>query len=252
MISFVIPAYNEELYLPKCLDSILSQTKKMNLVQGRDFEIVVVNNASTDKTAEIAESYPGVILVNEQRKGLSYARQAGFEKAKGDLIANLDADTTLTDGWINFVLNEFSKNPDLAALSGPHVFSELSNLENSAIKIFYSFGMIAYFFNKFIFKIGSMIQGGNFVVRKKALQKIGGFNTDFVFYGEDTDIAKRLYKVGDVRFTFKMPIWASARRIQKEGKIKTAFKYSINYLSTTAFGKPVTKNFSDIRPNAKK
>ena len=75
-LSFVIPAYNEERYLGGCLESILEQTRDLP-----DTEIVVVNNASTDGTRDVALSYPRVRLVDEPRKGLTYARQAGFARA---------------------------------------------------------------------------------------------------------------------------------------------------------------------------
>ena len=76
-LSFVVPAYNEEAYLADCLDSILSQTRPLSIPT----EIIVVNNASTDGTAAILERYPGVILVDEPRKGLTHARQAGAQRA---------------------------------------------------------------------------------------------------------------------------------------------------------------------------
>ena len=80
-LSFVVPAYNEETYLPACLESILAQTREL----GDDVEIIVVNNASTDRTREVALGYPGVKVVDEPRKGLTFARQAGFAASKGEL-----------------------------------------------------------------------------------------------------------------------------------------------------------------------
>ncbi len=73
-LSFVIPAYNEEAYLPACLESVLAQTKEL----GDAVEIIVVNNASSDRTREVALGYPGVRVVDEPQKGLTFARQAGF------------------------------------------------------------------------------------------------------------------------------------------------------------------------------
>ena len=61
-----------------------------------------------------------------------------------------------------------------------------------------------------------MLQGGNYVVRREALEKIGGYNLEISFYGEDTDVARRIQKEGRVRFTFEFPIYASGRRINQE------------------------------------
>ena len=95
-LSFVVPAYNEEAYLPACLESILAQTREL----GDTVEIIVVNNASTDRTREVALGYPGVRVVDEPRKGLTFARQAGFAASTGELIANVDSDSRLTPGWV--------------------------------------------------------------------------------------------------------------------------------------------------------
>jgi len=72
VLSFVVPAFNEEAYIGDCLESILQQTKQIQ----DSIEIIVVNNASTDRTREVALSYPGVRVVDEPRKGLTFARQA--------------------------------------------------------------------------------------------------------------------------------------------------------------------------------
>jgi glycosyltransferase involved in cell wall biosynthesis len=93
-ISFVIPAHNEEAYVGKCLDSIFRELKKAPV----DAEVIVVDNASTDGTREVAQKYPGVKVISEPIKGLTRARRAGFLAATGDLIANVDADTMLTPG----------------------------------------------------------------------------------------------------------------------------------------------------------
>src|SRR5665213_776548 len=102
-LSFVIPAFNEEHYLGKTLESV---TKA---IAGRweEFEIIVVNNASTDSTVQVALAFPHVKLVNEPRKGLSQARQSGFEASTGKLIANVDADCLVPAGWIDTVLKTF-------------------------------------------------------------------------------------------------------------------------------------------------
>src|ERR1700758_5239028 len=103
LLSFVVPAYNEEAYLGACLESILDQTRGLEHLT----EIIVVNNASTDRTREIALAYPGVIVVDEDRKGLPFARQAGFDASTGQLIANVDSDSRLTPGWVAKVIATF-------------------------------------------------------------------------------------------------------------------------------------------------
>lgn len=246
-ISFVIPAYNEEAYIGKCLESILEATGKLYA----STEVIVVNNASTDRTKEIASSFPKVIVVDEPRKGLLFARQAGFEASTGELIANVDSDSILTPGWINTVLYEFSKNKKLAALSGPFIYYDLPVAANVGVRFYYYLGYIIYFINRFILRIGSLLQGGNFVLRREALKKIGGFNLDLTFYGEDTDLAVRISKVGAAKFTFKLPMYSSGRRLKYEGFLTMAIKYPANFFSTTFRGKPFHEEYIDIRSKQK-
>src|SRR5258708_7307171 len=203
-LSFVIPAYNEQAYVGKCLESIIFQAKELRAesasqAQTTEIEIIVVNNASTDNTKEVAQGYPGVKVVSEPRKGLLYARQAGFKASSGELIANVDADTILTPNWIKTVLAEFAKNKKMVALSGPFIYYDFPWLIRLGIRIFYYIGYISHLINGFVFRVGTMLQGGNFVVRRSALEKIGGFNLNLIFYGEDTDIGRRLRAVGGVK-----------------------------------------------------
>jgi glycosyltransferase involved in cell wall biosynthesis len=258
-LSFVVPAYNEEAYLPACLDSILSQIDPLTSgLPTSTCEIIVVNNASTDRTRDVALSYPGVTVVDEPRKGLTFARQAGFAASSGSLIANVDSDSRLTPGWVAQVLATFAeaesnvatkpeaKRP-LAALSGPVLYYDLTPRQRVLVHIFYLTAWTTYAINRYILRVGSMVQGGNFVVNRSALEAIGGFNTAISFYGEDTDIARRLNAVGEVRFTFDLKMFSSARRLKNEGMLTMAGRYSINYLWTTFFKRPYTDTYVDIR-----
>jgi glycosyltransferase involved in cell wall biosynthesis len=243
VLSFVIPAYNEECYLAACIDSILQQTRSLEYPT----EIIVVNNASTDATREVALRYPEVTLVDEPRKGLTHARQAGFLASRGALIANVDADSRLTPGWVDRVLAAFRAHPELAAFSGPLVYYDLTRRQRFFVHIFYLTAWMTYVTNRYILRIGSMVQGGNFTVSRAALERIGGFNLDISFYGEDTDIARRLHDVGDVLFTFDLKMFSSARRLKHEGMLTMAVRYSINYFWTTFFKRPYTHEHIDIR-----
>jgi glycosyltransferase involved in cell wall biosynthesis len=241
-LSFVIPAYNEEAYVPDCLQSILPQ------IAGREgIEIIVVNNASSDRTREVALAFPGVRVVDETRKGLTFARQAGFEASSGELIANVDSDSRLTEGWVERVLAEFDTDPKLVALSGPLVYYDLAPNQRFSVKIFYLIAYVIYLLNKYVLRAGSMVQGGNFVLKRTALEQIGGFDTAISFYGEDTDIARRMNRIGKVEFSLKLKMFSSARRLKNEGMMTIAWKYTINYLWTTFRKKPFTKDYVDHR-----
>lgn len=243
VLSFVIPAFNEEAYLADCIESILEQTRGLE----ETTEIIVVNNASSDRTREVALRYRRVRVVDEPRKGLTFARQAGFLASSGTLIANVDADSRLTPGWVDRVLRAFEARPDLASISGPFVYYDLTGRQRFFVHVFYLVAWMTYAANRYILRVGSMVQGGNFVVSRAALERIGGFNLGISFYGEDTDIARRLNEVGDVLFTFDLKMFSSARRLKHEGMLTMAVRYSINYFWTTFFKRPYTNHHTDIR-----
>ena len=243
-LSIVIAAYNEEAYIGKCLQAVLLQKKALN---NRAIEVIVVNNASTDRTKEVAASYESVIVVDEQQKGLVRARQAGYVASTGDIIANLDSDVWLTEAWIEKIFAEFEKDKKLVGLSGPYVYPEMSCIFNGVVRFWYGIGLIFHFCNQYILRRGAMMQGGNFVVRRAAMEKIGGFDTTIEFYGEDTDIACRIQKVGKVKFTYALPMFTSNRRFKGEGIAKTAFNYGINFIWPVVFGRPFSFSHNDFR-----
>ena len=88
-ISVVIPTYNEERYIEKCLQSLVNQTLNRD-----DFEIVVVDGGSADRTVELAEGYADIVIPQES-KGVGGARNDGVEVSRGELIATTDADIFL-------------------------------------------------------------------------------------------------------------------------------------------------------------
>lgn len=242
-ISFVVPAYNEEAVLGPTLAAITEQVR----LCGCEAQVIVVNNASTDGTAAVAAGFAGVTVVDEPRKGLYFARQAGLALADGDLIANVDADTMITPGWIDLVIKEFTENPRLMALSGPYIYYDVSATLRFFVDLFYRIGYFFYAINRFVLKVGSMMQGGNFIVRRSGLESIGGFNSEFQFYGEDTDLARRLSAIGDVKFTFDLPARSSGRRLVSEGPLKIGLRYAMNFVWATFFHRPFTDTWIDIR-----
>lgn len=236
-ISVIIPAYNEEKYIGATLKSVVDNAPE-NLL-----EIIVVNNACTDSTAQIASAFPKVRVVNESNKGLTRARQAGLVAAQGELLAYVDADSLVSKDWFNDLNKQFTKDPQLIFLSGPYIYYDTPAWQQWCVKWLY-YGTLArliYFFT------GYMASGGNFTVKKEALLQIGGFNTKIEFYGEDTDIVKRLSAVGKVKFDWGFIMATSARRFAGEGTFKTGAKYVANYTAIMLTKKPLSKKYTDVR-----
>jgi glycosyltransferase involved in cell wall biosynthesis len=120
VISVVIPALNDAVMLAECLKTLRAQTRLPD-------EIIVVDNGSTDDTAEVA-ARAGARVVPEPRHGISAATAAGFAAARGTVIARLDADSRPRPDWVAKVEARFESDPDLSAVTGPGEFYDANRL----------------------------------------------------------------------------------------------------------------------------
>jgi glycosyltransferase involved in cell wall biosynthesis len=116
-IVLVIPAYNEAAYIGDCLELATRQKRPFD-------QIIVVDNNSRDRTTEIARSYPGVLVLSEERQGQAYARNHGFDYAYrrgADILCRIDADTHLPSNWTMVVEQYFSNaaHDSVIGITGP-------------------------------------------------------------------------------------------------------------------------------------
>lgn len=238
-ISLIIPAYNEEKYIGACLESVAKNGAGL-------FEVIVINNASTDNTKQIAESFvpkiPNLRVIDELKKGLPFARNRGLSESHGEIVAYIDADAHMPAGWIKEIERQFGNNPKLVCLSGPYRFYDGSILIKIGVWLYDTFLVWpSYFFTR------SVAIAGNFVARKNIFVEIGGFNESIAFYGDDTDIVRRLTKKGKAKFSGKFFMYTSARRLKGQGILKTAYHYAVNFLAIVFIQKPFTEDHRDIR-----
>lgn len=243
MISVVIPAYNEENYIGPCLKSVLREAG----CYGAEAEVLVINNASTDRTREVACRYPGVKVVDEPCKGLSSARHRGFLESRGELVVNVDADCLMPRGYLAQVIRSFQADRKLALLTGPFFYHDLPQVSQIVTIIFYLFQFVPNTIGQRILGLGAVAQGGNFTARRSALERVGGYDTSLTFYGEDTDIAIRLSRVGLVRFSFRVAMKTSGRRLRKEGVLRAGTLYTLNIIFMILKGRPLTRTHQDVR-----
>lgn len=244
-ISFIIPAYNEERFLGDCLSAVFKACQKY----GSETEVIVVNNASTDGTRKAAEAFPAVKIIDEQKKGIIFARRAGARAATGEILAHIDADTRMKEDWPERVRLEFANDPLLATVSGPLFYYDLSPAKNFWVGVFYSAGaFLLKIFKLFSpFKPSGLLQGGNFAVKKIVWDKLPQPDEKFNFYGEDTLLACELAALGRTKFLRSLIMPASGRRLKNEGVLLTGARYAINFIWTIIFGRPFTKKYSDLR-----
>ena len=114
-ISIIVPVYNIEAYVARCLDSLVQQDLK-------EIEIIVVNDGSTDNSPEICKSYakkyPNIKYISQRNQGLSAARNTGISAAKGEYIGFVDGDDFVKNGMFSTLYNNAIENDVLISCCG--------------------------------------------------------------------------------------------------------------------------------------
>ncbi|MCX8008602.1 MAG: glycosyltransferase family 2 protein [Patescibacteria group bacterium] len=211
-VSVVIPAYNEERYIGRVLECLMKQT-----IQG--FEIVVVDNNSTDKTAEIARSY-GARVVKEKIQGMIPARERGFQEAKGEIILRTDADTIVPPHWVETFYTAFQTHPDIVAASG-----------NLRLPVPFGSFIIAGYNILCRISLGHyQLNGPNMAIKKSVWTTINVCKNDTDVH-EDIDLAIHMGRKGRILFLSDLYVTYSMRRFQRSF-FPTLFEYSWRQIKT--------------------
>jgi len=204
MISVVIPALNEEKFIAECLESLKSQDYR------GEYEIIVADNGSTDDTVNIARSYGVQVVVCLEKKSVTYARQVGADAARGDIIAQADADTVYPSDWLTRIADHFAAHLDAVALAGRFLYNDPPSWEG-----------FEYFIrdctNKLSVKLFGkpiLVSGATFAFRKKAFLDAGGYG-DVSFSADQLGISSRLSKVGKVYYDRNFHSLTSSRSVRK-------------------------------------
>lgn len=224
IISVVVPAYNEENFVGDCLDCLKAQDFT------HPFEIILIDNSSQDKTAEIAQKKK-VKVVKESQKGVIFALSTGVKHAQAPLIAFTDADCRPHPQWLSGLYRHFEENPNLDAVGGVFSFFDGSKLLDFFAWVTRSWNW--------------HLSGGNMSIRKASLERIGGLKPA-VNFGFDTELSLRLQKQGTMLIDPQNIMPTSARRFN-HNLFKTLFTYLTNDLFLAVFQKPCFYTFSDVR-----
>jgi len=240
-ISVIVCAHNEARYLPACLHSVLAQSRVPD-------ELLVINNASTDETAFVASQVPRVRVVDEPRKGLVVARETGRRHATGDILIYVDADCRAPLGWVERIERRFERDRALIALSGPYRYYDWDLSGRALIRAYdFTLAPATQLLVKYVLRIGTIFYGGNFAVRREALDRIDGFDTSIEFHGEDTNLGRRLFAVGKVGLFHDCYLHTSARRYIAMGKRAVFRLYVRNFVSELLYHRPRDTAHLDVR-----
>ena len=217
MLSIIIPAYNEEKYLPKLLNSIGKQAYK-------NYEVIVADANSKDRTRKIAKEY-GCRLV---KGGMpAKGRNNGAKSAKGDILLFLDADVTFGRDFLENAVDE-SKERKLD-VAGCYIRPLSSNIID---KIFFGIFNLWIFATQFFYPNAS---GSGIICKKWLHEKVKGFD-ETIKLSEDMDYARRCGKYGKFRILTTAKSYVAMRRFEKEGRFNVGVKLFLSALYRLFFG----------------
>jgi glycosyltransferase involved in cell wall biosynthesis len=226
MLSIVIPTLNEEKYLPILLNSLKSQSFV-------DYEIIVSDGASDDRTIEVAKNNNCKIVISEKNKRHpSIQRNLGVTVAQGDILLFLDADTSIPDKFfLEKTLEDFNSRE----------LGSASYYINTKSKSFF-YKSCYFFYNKLAYLcqyLRPLAIGAGIIVKKKLHEKIGGFD-ESIFIGEDHDYCFKTSKIEKFRLIKTTKIYFSTRRFETEGRFNLLTKLIYSAFYVLIFG-PIRK-----------
>ena len=182
-VSVIVCTHNGERTLSQCLD-------RLHWLSYPDFELIVVDDGSTDASAEIARAH-GANLIQTEHRGLSFARNAGVAKATGEVIAFLDDDAYPDPDWLHYLAAALRADGH-AGVGGPNIPPEDDGLVADCVAAAPG-GPIHVLISD---REAEHVPGCNMAFRRAALEEIGGFDERFRVAGDDVDVCWRLQESG--------------------------------------------------------
>lgn len=218
MISVIVPTLNEE----KALEATMKRLKMQDY--DGEYEIIVADGISEDRTVEIAVKYADKVIAVEKR-GIAAGRNAGARAAKGDILVFVDADTLLLPNVLEEIQRSFNDKSVVGVV--PTVYPTDPSLKN----------VLPYWFfhrvSRASMRTGNPLLGGMCVAyRKGAFERVGGFD-ESLRAGEDLDLSLRMRKSGKFKAVKGAYAYTSARRLDEWGRFRFVYRYAKAYL----FGK---------------
>ena len=243
LISVIVPVYHEE----KILESTLSVYTK-ELKSKFNYELIVSDGGSTDKTVEIARKYADKITIHteERKQTISEGRNKGAEIASGEVLVFINGDTVPAEPEKFFAyIEKWAKKEIHTDSKAIACKVDVSDIEKQLRDIiFYS---LHNFYVRMLNLSGiGMGRGECQIVRKVDFKSIGGYNPN-IAAGEDFDLYHRLAKLGKIHFTRKISVLESPRRFRRYGYIKIIYSWIVNSLSVMISGKSVSKEWEAVR-----
>ena len=226
MISVVVPAYNEAAHIGALLDSLTRQTTR------RRFEVIVVDNASTDETAAVARRWADRLrlrVIAEPVRSRGAARAAGFAAAKGAIILSTDTDTTVPPQWVERLATAVEQ-PGVVAVTGTCRIEDCAPRTNRGFNLLQPWAMRVY---RLVYG-HYWLTGSNSALQRVAYERSGGYSADAVDL-DDIELGFRLQHEGRIRMVSDVPVTTSGRRFRR-GLLRGLWPYAAVFFRRFWFG----------------
>jgi glycosyltransferase involved in cell wall biosynthesis len=214
--SVIVPAYNEAAYLGRALHALQDQDYDGN------YEIIVVDNNSTDDTAAVAARF-GVRVVSEPQQGVCAARQRGVDCARGEIIISTDADTTQPRDWLRTIDAGFAASNRVIAIAGPCRYQNPSWWAKAYPALLFGLVALIYALTGFLFYVTAT----NIAVRRSAFP---GYDLKLTQGGDELDLLRRLRRRGLVSWERQNVVTTSARRLERGLLYNVFVSFLVYYL----------------------
>ena len=239
-ISVIIPTLNEEKLLP----GILAQFSQA-LVAGHDLEVVISDGGSADRTLDIARAHAHTIVENTHgvRQTIAMGRNRGAERARGDILVFLAADTLIAEPEKFFsILRQEIARPGTVALSC--TVTVYPDEETSADRIYHGFyNWLFYMMNQVGMGMG---RGECHIMSREMFKRVGGY-AEGITAGEDYELYSRLERLGTVKFLRELRVFESPRRYRHYGYLRVTGSWFLNFLSVYFLHRSLRREWAPIR-----
>lgn len=239
--SIIIPTLNEEILLPK----LLNQLNDKELRSCYEYEMIISDGGSKDKTLEISRKLADKIIFNQDQgsQNIAAGRNIGAKSASGEILIFLNGDVVLNDAFyfFDYLEKRFNNSDYLAFTCDVWIYPEEEKLSDKIYHTIYN----NYFWILNYVGVG-MGRGECQVIRKDVFVKVGGYNEKCAA-GEDFELFKRIRKMGKILFSKKVFVSESPRRFRRFGYAKVTLSWIVNSFSVIFKKRSMHSEWEQVR-----
>lgn len=245
LVSVIVPVYNDAVRFIKCAEALSSQSYGSD-----DYEIIIVDNGSTDNLDSVLSQYSHFVTVGESRRSSYAARNAGLKFARCEVIAFTDSDCIPTRDWLERGVAMATETPNCGLVGGRIEMIERTNGKPNWIELF---DLTVGFRQQRFIELGHFSVTANLFTFRSVFENVGLFREDFRSGGGDQEWGQRVHRAGyavvyanDV--VIQHPAKSSVRQLVQKAREYAAGSYLLHQSNPSAFAKSLAKDLLPLQP----